>query len=600
MKTREREKENRDSILIILLILLFGFFCIILASGWAVRFAPSWKLPANMRSNINPDDRYRTGGPVNFIEPLDPAILTNPAWINIFLTPGASFETPTSQPTGISTVIVPSNTNTPNPTSTALPIQTNTAVTIPSRTNVPPPFPTRTFTPIPQPQPTFTPSNTPIPAANLRIRKNDGVTTYNPGGVLTYTITARNLGPSAVTGAVITDNVSAQIASWTWACTSQNGGATGCDPLAGSSANFSDTVNLPNGASIVYTVTANISAGATGNLVNTANINIPAGYTDPVPGNNSATDTDTPASADLGITKTDNASNYDANIPVQYIIVASNPAGPSAVTGATVTDTFSANLTGITWTCTASGGASCTANGSGNINDTVNLPVGGSVQYTVNATVIASPSGDLVNTATVNVPAGITDPNPSDNSATDTDQLVSFICFSPPPPSPYENIGTSPDTFSSNLIPGVLTLRFCAPPLLVVGSHAGYDLVYYPEYPPILPIPPTVLEMDLVILEIGDGKNWYTILYWGNPPVWDGNTDIPGFPPNSTDCTGEPDNCPIDVALLNISSPYPGISIDLDNITLAIPPGVYPYIRIRSLPDSGDGLDVDAITVIFP
>jgi len=36
MQTRDREKERRDSILLMLFILLFGFICIILSSGWAL------------------------------------------------------------------------------------------------------------------------------------------------------------------------------------------------------------------------------------------------------------------------------------------------------------------------------------------------------------------------------------------------------------------------------------------------------------------------------------------------------------------------------------------------------------------------------------
>ena len=44
--------------------------------------------------------------------------------------------------------------------------------------------------------------------------------------------------------------------------------------------------------------------------------------------------------------------------------------------GATVVDTFPASLT-CTWTCVGAGGGTCTAAGSGNLNDTVNLPKGG-------------------------------------------------------------------------------------------------------------------------------------------------------------------------------------------------------------------------------
>src|SRR6185295_18065037 len=68
------------------------------------------------------------------------------------------------------------------------------------------------------------------------------------------------------------------------------------------------------------------------------------------------------------------------------------------------------------------GGGTCTAAGSGNINDTVNLPAGGSVTYTATCTIAASATGTLSNTATVS--SSVTDPNPANNSATDTDTLT--------------------------------------------------------------------------------------------------------------------------------------------------------------------------------
>src|SRR6185503_13055500 len=94
MQTRDREKERRDSILLMLFILLFGFICIILSSGWALRLAPSWRLNSSMGSNLNPDSDFLTNVPIGLFEPLDPAILPNAAWIDVFLTPGASFSPP--------------------------------------------------------------------------------------------------------------------------------------------------------------------------------------------------------------------------------------------------------------------------------------------------------------------------------------------------------------------------------------------------------------------------------------------------------------------------------------------------------------------------
>ena len=44
---------------------------------------------------------------------------------------------------------------------------------------------------------------------------------------------------------------------------------------------------------MTYTASCTISVAATGTLANTATVTAPAGVTDPVPGNNSATDSDT-------------------------------------------------------------------------------------------------------------------------------------------------------------------------------------------------------------------------------------------------------------------------------------------------------------------
>ena len=44
---------------------------------------------------------------------------------------------------------------------------------------------------------------------------------------------------------------------------------------------------------MTYTASCTISAAATGTLSNTATVTAPAGVTDPTPGNNSATDSDT-------------------------------------------------------------------------------------------------------------------------------------------------------------------------------------------------------------------------------------------------------------------------------------------------------------------
>jgi len=253
--------------------------------------------------------------------------------------------------------------------------------------------------------------------ADLAVTKTDGVTTATAGGSVTYTITASNAGPSSAAGATVADTFPASL-TCTWTCVGAGGGTC----TAAGSGNINDTVNLPAGGSVTYTASCTISAAATGTLSNTATVAAPGGVTDPSPANNSATDSDSLGqSADVSITKTDGVTAATPGGSVTYTIVASN-AGPSNATGGTVADTFPASLT-CTWTCVGAAGGTCTAAGSGNINDTVNLPAGGSVTYTASCTINAAATGTLSNTATVAAPGGVTDPAPANNSATDTDSL---------------------------------------------------------------------------------------------------------------------------------------------------------------------------------
>jgi uncharacterized repeat protein (TIGR01451 family) len=168
-----------------------------------------------------------------------------------------------------------------------------------------------------------------------------------------------------------------------------------------------------------------VSLAAVGDLVNTATITPPGGVTDPAPGNNSATDTDTRSpAANLGITKTDGQTFYMPGQPLTYTIVASN-AGPDAVTGASVTDAFPVDLTSVSWTCSASAGSACgSASGTGDIATTVNLLVSGTATFTVSTVASIAAAGSITNTATVAPPGGTTDPTPADNSASDTDTPV--------------------------------------------------------------------------------------------------------------------------------------------------------------------------------
>jgi uncharacterized repeat protein (TIGR01451 family) len=132
--------------------------------------------------------------------------------------------------------------------------------------------------------------------------------------------------------------------------------------------------------------------------------------------------------ADLFVTKDDGVGAVAGGDVVRYHIEAGN-LGPDPVAGARVRDVFPGDrLADVTWTCAASDGGACgrTA-GTGQIDERVDLPVGGSVAYAATGTVLpvtACPAATFLrNTATVAAPAGVREVRPGNDRATDSDAL---------------------------------------------------------------------------------------------------------------------------------------------------------------------------------
>ncbi|MDR2332605.1 MAG: DUF11 domain-containing protein, partial [Burkholderiaceae bacterium] len=221
------------------------------------------------------------------------------------------------------------------------------------------------------------------------------------------------------------------------AAPSVSGGATlsGC-ASSGSSLGASCQLgaNLANGT---YTVTipVNVGAGAVaGGAANTANL---GGGGDPSCTAANAGETCDPRTptvnvvqkSDLSITKEALPSGtYVPGQSLKYTIKVSN-AGPSDVTGVSVSDTVPGSVNVADWICTPGGSASCGATSSGTNNNValsnVSLPKGTTITITVNGTAQSTATGDIVNTATVTPPAAVTCTTaPCQKSATVTNQNV--------------------------------------------------------------------------------------------------------------------------------------------------------------------------------
>lgn len=257
--------------------------------------------------------------------------------------------------------------------------------------------------------------------ADLAIAKDDGQNTAIAGLPVTYTITASNpVGFDDAIGVSVNDVFPPELSECSWSCT-PSGGAS-C--TASGVGDISDTVDLPDGGVASYEATCTVSPSATGTLSNTVQIDGPNTW-DPDFVNNTATDVNNLTTlADLWISKTDGQTTAAPGGQVVYTITAAND-GPSDVLGATVVDAFPAELSCI-WTCAPSGGATCSSGGVGTFSDSVNLPVYGAAIYTVTCDIDAGASGTLSNTATLIVPAGVIDPTPGNNSATDVDDVTAL------------------------------------------------------------------------------------------------------------------------------------------------------------------------------
>lgn len=245
----------------------------------------------------------------------------------------------------------------------------------------------------------------------------------NAGTDLTYTFVAKN-NDSMVANSVAFANVLP--ANTTFVSAS---GATCTTPAVGSPGSVSCILGALNpGASMTFQMTVHIAPAATG-IISNGSYTIQGAGVAPILGPLIKTNiTSGVTYTDLSITVNDGVAGATWGTPLTYHVVAKNN-GPSAVTGATISNTLPAQLTGVTWTCAGSLGGVCGAgSGTGALNAAANLPVGGYVTYTIMGNVISgSGTGTLSFQASVAPPVGITDSSGNNDSAVDTDSIGTTI-----------------------------------------------------------------------------------------------------------------------------------------------------------------------------
>jgi uncharacterized repeat protein (TIGR01451 family) len=179
-------------------------------------------------------------------------------------------------------------------------------------------------------------------------------------------------------------------------------------------------IDLAVGGTAVYTVVAETNPTATTSLVNTATVTAPVGTTDPVPANNTSTDTDTVLlAANLALTKSVvdlNGGFVQDGDRLRYTIVVTNNSGATLPTDVAAdvffNDQIPANTT-YAGNLSFSQGSLTGSQGGGVTGSLGNIAGGGSVtvsfDVTVNAGVpdstVITNSASVTGTAAANPPA---------------------------------------------------------------------------------------------------------------------------------------------------------------------------------------------------
>jgi large repetitive protein len=255
-------------------------------------------------------------------------------------------------------------------------------------------------------------------STDLAITVSDGVTSANVGGSVTYTIAATNAGTQDIVGATVADAFPGDL-TCAWTCAGSAGGAC----TASGSGNILDLAVLPAGGTATYTASCTVSAStASTSLSNTATIGPPGPVTDPVPGNNAATDVDTliRVPAHLTGSKIVSGDLVEGGTAIYTIVLTNDGAGRQFDNaGHELEDVLPAGLTLISANATA--GTTVANAGTSTVTWNGSIEAGASVTITIVAAITASAGTMISNQASfaydsdgdaINEATGVTDAYP--------------------------------------------------------------------------------------------------------------------------------------------------------------------------------------------
>lgn len=236
-------------------------------------------------------------------------------------------------------------------------------------------------------------------SVNLSITKTAFPNPVTAGGILAYTITVANAGPSTATNVVVTDNLPVGTAYI-------GGSGTGwtCSHVLGVVTCSRASLGVTTAPAITISVTAPASGGS---ISNTASVVASEAETSPGDNTTGPVLTTVTASSDLVITKTIPPGIVYAGQNLTYTITVTNN-GPSTANNVTVSDTLPVGVTFFSYTpsqgsCTGTTIVSCNL---GSLADNTSA--------TVLLVVTMGTTSPINNTATV---SNTNDPNSANNTS---------------------------------------------------------------------------------------------------------------------------------------------------------------------------------------
>jgi hypothetical protein len=93
-----------------------------------------------------------------------------------------------------------------------------------------------------------------------------------------------------------------------------------------------------------------------------------------------------------------------------------------------VASVLSPLLSDVTWVC-GGGDGSCESKGEGDLDTNAIVDAGGSISYLISGFLATNASGALESSASLTAAPGYTDPNPANDTASDTDTIASDVLF---------------------------------------------------------------------------------------------------------------------------------------------------------------------------